>query len=106
MEETLVEKSLKPAFKFELNTQNITPFGLSIRQECRSHNMSNSLNDLNSYAVQNTQFFYVLNTKSSMEDYAKGLAESKWECPHESINNMTLQEYWQRHSLARLSKNT
>ncbi|EMF0790002.1 hypothetical protein [Klebsiella aerogenes] len=68
--------------------------------------MSNSLNDLNSYAVQNTQFFYVLNTKSSMEDYAKGLAESKWECPHESINNMTLQEYWQRHSLARLSKNT
>ncbi|MDK7645687.1 hypothetical protein QP643_24385 [Klebsiella aerogenes] len=32
-----------------------------------------------------------------MEDYAKGLAESKWECPHESINYMTLQDYWQRH---------
>ncbi|MBZ3655518.1 hypothetical protein JS565_01130 [Salmonella enterica subsp. enterica serovar Senftenberg] len=39
----VIEKALKPAFKRELVTHLITTFGLSIRQACRSLNLSRTV---------------------------------------------------------------
>lgn len=39
----VIEKTLKPAFKRELVTHLITTFGLSIRQACRSLNLSRTV---------------------------------------------------------------
>ncbi len=39
----VIEKALKPAFKRELVTHLITTFGLSIRQDCRSLNLSRTV---------------------------------------------------------------
>lgn len=43
LKDVIEKKALKSAFKSELVTHLITTFGLSIRQACRSHNLSRTV---------------------------------------------------------------